>query len=93
MIHIASSYKYDLFPLTNAPYQQTQFGRRRHETSAIFGDEAVEFAVISVEDVILSKLRRYKMGGVSEQQWNDVLGVEGASSITPICMNGLSTWG
>jgi hypothetical protein len=33
-----------------------------------FGGEVVELAVISVEDVILSKLRWYKMGGFSEQQ-------------------------
>ncbi len=76
VIHIASSYKYDLFPLTDDRYEQIQFGRRRFETSTAFGDEAVEFAVISAEDVILTKLRWYNMGGrASEQQWNDVLGV------------------
>ncbi|MBM3812324.1 MAG: hypothetical protein FJW20_11915 [Acidimicrobiia bacterium] len=76
IIHLASSYKFDLFPLTADRFEQAQFGRRKHETVTIFGGEALEFAVISAEDVILSKLRWYAMGGrVSEQQWNDVLGV------------------
>ena len=36
----------------------------------------MEFAVATAEDVVLSKLRWYRLGGeTSEQQWNDVLGV------------------
>jgi len=76
VIHYRSSYKFDIFPLTDDRYQQKQFGRRRFETSSIFTGEPVELAVSSPEDVILSKLRWFKKGGeVSEQQWNDVLGV------------------
>lgn len=76
VIHYRSSYKFDIFPLTADRYQQVQFGRRRHETSSLFTGDPLELAVASPEDVILSKLRWFHMGGkVSEQQWHDVLGV------------------
>jgi hypothetical protein len=76
LVHFQSSFKFDVFPLAADRYQQVQFARRRFEVSNMFGPEPVEFAVAAPEDVILSKLRWYKLGGgVSEQQWNDVLGV------------------
>jgi len=76
VIHLPSSYKFDIFPLTSDPYQQVQFGRRRFEQFKAFGTEPVEFAVATEEDVILSKLRWYRLCGErSDQQWNDVLGV------------------
>ena len=76
LIHYQSSYKFDIFPLIDDRYQQTQFGRRRFETSSIFTGEPLEFAISAPEDVILSKLRWFRLGGeVSQQQWNDVLGV------------------
>ena len=57
-------------------YQQIQFGRRRYETSSLFTKEPLDLAVATPEDVILSKLRWFHLGGeVSEQQWHDVLGV------------------
>ncbi len=76
VIHIDSAFKFDLFPLAGDPYQQKAFSRRRFESSRLFGDQLVEFAVASPEDVVLNKLKWYRLGGeVSEQQWNDVLGV------------------
>ncbi len=76
LIHFQSGFKFDIFPLAADPYQLAQFGRRRHETCSLFGGEPIEFTVATAEDVILSKLRWYRHGGeVSEQQWNDVLGV------------------
>lgn len=76
LIHLPSYYKFDIFPLTSDRYQQIQFGRRRFEQAKVFGTEPIEFAVATAEDVILSKLRWYRLGGErSEQQWNDVLGV------------------
>ncbi|MBZ5592437.1 MAG: hypothetical protein LAP39_09385 [Acidobacteriia bacterium] len=76
VIHFRSSFKFDIFPLTADPYQQAQFGRRRYETSNVFTGEPLDLAVSSPDDVILSKLRWYRLGGeLSEQQWNDVLGV------------------
>jgi hypothetical protein len=76
VIHFQSAFKFDLFPLTDDVYQQEQFFRRRFQCAKLFGADPVEFAVISPEDSILSKLEWYRRGGeVSEQQWNDVLGV------------------
>jgi hypothetical protein len=76
VIYLRNSYKFDIFPLTADRYQQVQFGRRRHEMSSLFPGEPLEIAVATPEDVILSKLRWFHMGGkVSEQQWHDVLGV------------------
>lgn len=43
---------------------------------AVFGQNLIEFAVTTAEDVILSKLAWYRSGGeVSEQHWNDILGI------------------
>ena len=76
VIHLPSSFKFDIFPLTSDRYQQVQFGRRRFEQAKVFGTEPFEVAVATAEDLILSKLRWYRLGGErSEQQWNDVLGV------------------
>jgi hypothetical protein len=76
VIYLRNSYKFDIFPLTADRYQQVQFGRRRHEMSSLFTGKPLELAVATPEDVILSKLRWFHMGGkVSEQQWHDVLGV------------------
>ena len=66
---------FDIFPLPPDRYHQVQFGRRSYETTSFFG-EPLELCVASPEDVILSKLRWYSLGGkTSEQQWSDVLGV------------------
>ena len=76
VIHLPTSYKFDIFPLISDPYQQVQFGRRKFEQAKVFGTEPIEFAVATAEDVILSKLRWYRLRGErSDQQWNDVLGV------------------
>ena len=56
VIHLQSTFKFDLFPLTSDAYQQAQFAKRRFEVSSLFGPEPMEFAVSSPEDVILSKL-------------------------------------
>ncbi len=76
IIHLESSYKFDIFPLTGDHFQKVQFSRRRYETASVFGGPGIEVAVASPEDIILSKLSWYRKGGeVSEQQWKDILGV------------------
>ena len=74
IIHLGSSFKIDVFPLTKDRYQQVQFANRRFATTTTFGDP-IEMCVCSPEDVILSKLNWHRLGGKSERQWNDVLGV------------------
>jgi hypothetical protein len=75
MIHFATSYKFDIFPAGSDPYTRAQFERRQTGRFAI-EDESLDFQVISAEDSILSKLLWYKSGGgISEQQWRDILSV------------------
>lgn len=76
VIHFESGFKFDIFPLTDDPYQQSQFSRRQSKTANLFGGSGVQFFVSSPEDVILSKLAWYRSGGeVSQRQWTDVLSV------------------
>ena len=76
LVHLQSSFKFDIFPLTSDRYEQVQFERRRYAESSLPGAGQIQLAFAAPEDVILSKLRWYRQGGeVSELQWNDVLGV------------------
>jgi hypothetical protein len=76
LIHLASAYKFDLFPIGNDAFGRSQLARRRFTASAIGGLENIEFPVASPEDTILAKLVWFrKGGGVSDRQWHDVLGV------------------
>jgi hypothetical protein len=76
LIHFASSYKFDLFPLVADRFQQTEFGRREMVHVDLSGTEALEFPVATAEDTILSKLSWYRAGGeASTRQWDDILGI------------------
>jgi hypothetical protein len=67
--------KIDIFVAKNAPYDTEAFRRRRKDTL----DEeqkTAEFYLVSPEDIILNKLEWFRLGGgISDRQWNDVLGV------------------
>ena len=68
-------FKFDLFPLQADAYSRSQFTRRTFQQTRVLG-EPVECAMASPEDVILSKLRWYRLGEEkSEQQWHDLWGV------------------
>jgi len=74
-IHLESMVKVDVFVLKAAAYDRVAFARRRLEN---LGEAATPHAlyIASAEDVLLSKLDWYRQGGlISEQQWNDVLGL------------------
>ncbi len=74
IIHLASSFKVDIFLLRNNPYSINEFARRMPQ--AVSGNSEPPFFVATPEDVILSKLRWYLQGGeVSERQWSDIVGV------------------
>lgn len=76
LIHYASSFKFDIFPLQPDEYSQTQFRRRQFAETVSLGDEPIECAFASAEDTVLSKLRWYRAtGGTSERQWNDLRGI------------------
>ena len=75
VIHFASSYKFDIFPLSSDGYQQTQFSRRVVR-DIVLGGETLAVPVATAEHTLLMKLVWYRSGGeVSERQWNDVRGI------------------
>jgi hypothetical protein len=76
LIHYATAYKFDIFPLGDSPYGQAQFQRRSPTAVCLSGDEHIEVPLESAEDTVLSKLAWFRLGGeVSDQQWNDIRGI------------------
>ncbi len=75
LIHFETVYKIDIFvPATDA-WSQAKMQRRLSKRLAEGLDAPAAF-VASAEDTVLQKLRWFqKGGGVSERQWDDVLGV------------------
>ena len=74
ILHPESGFKVDVFILKDAPFEQAAFARRRFLT--LSDDPNQPVACYSAEDVVLFKLRWYRLGDESsDQQWNDVLGV------------------
>ena len=77
-IHFGSAFKIDIFIPKTDDFSRKQLERR--ELRKIAPDLEQEVYVATAEDTILAKLRWYRAGGeVSTNQWNDVLGVLGAS--------------
>jgi hypothetical protein len=76
VIHLASSNKFDIFPLADDAYSQEAFSRRRVAKTQSLGGESVECVLAAAEDTVLNKLRWYRLGGeISEVQWNDLRGI------------------
>jgi hypothetical protein len=71
LINTSTGFKVDVFVPPDDPFERSALSRR----------QALEVAdgkifLLSPEDVLLSKLRWYRLGDeVSEQQWKDVLGL------------------
>ena len=75
VIHLASSFKFNIFPLRSDAYGQTQFARRMIR-GVTLGDETLSVPVSSAEDTLLMKLAWHRAGGeTSERQWNDIRGI------------------
>ena len=74
VIHQATMFKVDVFIPHPRPFLQSQLARAQRQTFNLESEISARFA--SPEDVILSKLEWYRMGGgVSDRQWRDILGV------------------
>jgi len=74
LIHLETMIKIDVFILGDQPYDLKAFDRRQADT--LDEESARKFYLSSPEDIILSKLQWYHLGGrLSQQQWKDVLGV------------------
>lgn len=74
MIHRSTAFKFDVFPAGIDPFNVAELDRRTYTQTPVPGG-SVECAIITAEDVILSKLRWYRLSGGSERQWDDMVGI------------------
>jgi hypothetical protein len=74
IINTTTGFKVDVFIAKDEPFEQAALARR---TTFVMPDVPDQPVVLhAAEDVILFKLRWYRLGNeTSEQQWKDVLGV------------------
>ncbi|MCX6568134.1 MAG: hypothetical protein NT147_03670 [Candidatus Aminicenantes bacterium] len=74
LIHFESLFKVDVFVPPTHPFERQVFARK--QTRAVSEDGSQKLFFSSPEDIILRKLVWYQSsGGVSDRQWQDVLGV------------------
>ena len=75
VIHLATSFKVDIFPVKNRRYDRTALQRAERKLVDA-AHPSTQFFLASPEDVILSKLEWFRLGDeISQRQWGDVLGV------------------
>jgi len=75
LIHRDTMFKVDVFIPQRRSFHQSQLARAQRQTFSLV-DSEVSANFSSAEDIILSKLEWYRMGGeASERQWRDILGV------------------
>jgi hypothetical protein len=76
VIHLASGYKFDIFPAAGNPYFEMQIARSKFQDVALGDGASVRCSLATAEDTLLAKLAWYRAGGEqSERQWNDVRGI------------------
>lgn len=74
VFHHATSTKVDLFMVGGSPLDEQAMSRRVRVQVAADPDRFLY--VYTPEDILLQKLRWYRLGGeVSDRQWRDVLGI------------------
>jgi hypothetical protein len=74
LIHFETAVKIDVFIFKDIPFHRKALERRKKDT---LGENVkTKFYFSSPEDIIISKLQWYELGGkISERQWLDVVGV------------------
>ncbi|MBX3165822.1 MAG: hypothetical protein KF760_00365 [Candidatus Eremiobacteraeota bacterium] len=71
VVQFSSGFKIDVYVLGGKPFEREEFARRQPIVS-----EGRTLWVATAEDLIISKLDWYRLGGeVSERQWRDVVGL------------------
>lgn len=74
LIHLKTMIKVDVFVLKADPFSLQEMARR--QALSVPGEPGTTLHVASAEDTVLQKLLWYRKGNrVSDQQWNDILGV------------------
>jgi len=74
-IHMATTFKIDVFVVKDRAYDRVALGRIRRD-SLDPETPTIECFLSSAEDIVLNKLEWFRLGGeVSERQWLDVVGV------------------
>jgi len=74
VIHLDTMVKADIFVFKADAFGRSQFTRRT--ARQLNQDDPTSIYVASAEDTVLAKLQWYRDGGgMSDRQWNDVLGV------------------
>ncbi len=75
LIHLATSFKVDVFVLKGRAYDRLAL-ERKEKRSLDSDSPDVEVYLASPEDTVLAKLEWYRLGNeVSDRQWRDVLGI------------------
>jgi hypothetical protein len=75
LIHYDTAFKVDIFIPKERNFDRQQL-QRRSDSVIVTEPQERHVCLTSPEDVILSKLEWYRMGGeVSDRQWRDILGV------------------
>ncbi len=74
VIHLETMFKIDVFILKDDPASRQEMERR--QVYRVLDNPHRDLVIASAEDIIVQKLYWYQLGaGVSDRQWNDVLGV------------------
>ena len=74
LIHLETMFKVDVFVAKPRAFDRSQLARR--QLHLLSEDPEYHVYVTSAEDIVLSKLEWYRIGGrVSDRQWSDLLGV------------------